>query len=192
LPHSSTYHKNAARGVRLARGTASKNGSVLVRGYDSLMSSELFERLAEERRSGSIFTLADWLAEHPVPESSYTQSLAGIARRCAAGEPFMDAVREFLDEFTLRPEPLRLDAMKERPARTGDERYDTFLGALAEHLALALDGPVPSWSRSSERFLDRFWFVSGTPGFRALALAGSPAAFRRRGIFITPDSLARV
>jgi hypothetical protein len=42
------------------------------------------------------------------------------------------------------------------------------------------------------RFLDRFWFPSAVPGFRALAIAESPAAFRRRGIFIARGALERV
>ena len=48
--------------------------------------------------------------------------------------------------------------------------------------------------RSSEgRFLDRFWFVSDVPGFRALAIAQAPAAFRRRRcVFIPERSLHRV
>jgi hypothetical protein len=42
-------------------------------------------------------------------------------------------------------------------------------------------------------FLDElFWFVSEVRGFRALALAQSPAAFRRRGIFIAEGALQRV
>jgi hypothetical protein len=34
--------------------------------------------------------------------------------------------------------------------------------------------------------------LSAVPGFRALALAQSPAAFRRRGIFIAEGALQRV
>ncbi|MEX2448313.1 MAG: hypothetical protein WD404_06170 [Solirubrobacterales bacterium] len=40
--------------------------------------------------------------------------------------------------------------------------------------------------------LDRFWFVSEAPGFRAVSLAQAPAAFRRRGVFIPERSLHRV
>jgi hypothetical protein len=38
----------------------------------------------------------------------------------------------------------------------------------------------------------RFWFVSEVPGFRAIAIAQAPAAFRRRGVFIPERSLHRV
>ena len=50
----------------------------------------------------------------------------------------------------------------------------------------------PVWATEPDRFLECFWFVSGVPGFRAIAIAQSPAAFRRRGIFIARDALSRV
>ncbi len=75
---------------------------------------------------------------------------------------------------------------------TGDRRHDAYLGALAEHLATVHGLDRPRWSVGAERFLDRFWFVSDVPGFRAAAIAQAPAAFRRRGVFIPERSLHRV
>jgi hypothetical protein len=43
-----------------------------------------------------------------------------------------------------------------------------------------------------DRFLDRFWFVSDVPGFRAVSIAQAPAAFCRRGVFVPERSLHRV
>jgi hypothetical protein len=40
--------------------------------------------------------------------------------------------------------------------------------------------------------LDHMWFPGVAPGFRATALRESPAAFRRRGIFIARGALTRV
>lgn len=136
-------------------------------------------------------TLREWLARHPPDESAFTQTVAGIAERAREGTPFQIAVREFLDEFGLRPERLRVPAIAERPSATGDARQDAFLGALAEHLAAVWDLPRPSWTCEPERFLDRFWFPSAVKGFRAIAIAQSPAAFRRRGIFIAEGTLQR-
>jgi hypothetical protein len=79
-----------------------------------------------------------------------------------------------------------------RPEPTGDPRADAYLGALAEHLAATHGIKRPAWSVEPDRFLDRFWFVSEVPGFRALAIAQSPAAFRRRGIFVAKGALQRV
>jgi hypothetical protein len=138
-------------------------------------------------------SLREWLAEHPPPDSAFRQSLAGVAERVQAGEDLHFAAREFLDEFALLPrDDLRRAAIDRRPAPTGDARADAYLGALAEYLAASEGLDRPSWSVERERFLERFWFPSPVPGFRALAIAQSPAAFRRRGIFISRGSLERV
>jgi hypothetical protein len=127
------------------------------------------------------------------PDASFTQALALVSDRVRAGEDLRFAVREFLDEFSLLPrDDLRARAIRARPEPTGDPRADAYLGALAEHLAATHGIARPAWSVETGRFLDRFWFVSDVPGFRALAIAQSPAAFRRRGIFIADGALQRV
>lgn len=45
---------------------------------------------------------------------------------------------------------------------------------------------------SEQRMLDHMWFPGVAPGFRPTALRESPAAFRRRGIFIARGALMRV
>ncbi len=140
----------------------------------------------------SEYTLRDWLREHPPDDAAFRQTVAGVARRRIAGEAFMPAVRELLDEFALlATDAQRARALAEEPSATGDARHDAYLAALAEHLALMSALERPAWALESGRFLDRFWFVSDVPGFRALAIAQSPAAFRRRGVFIAEGSLGR-
>lgn len=135
----------------------------------------------------------DWLAAHPPPDSAFVQSLEHVSERVRRGEELRFAVREFLDEFSLLPrEHLMQRAIRRRPEPTGSARADAYLGALAEHLAVTRGIERPAWAVAPERFLDRFWFASDVPGFRALAIAESPAAFRRRGIFIAEGALQRV
>lgn len=151
----------------------------------------LFERLKAE--DGVVETLRHWLARHPPRRSAFAQSLAGVARRVLSGETFAFAVREFLDEFQLLPDDeLRREAISERPPVSGDRRHDAYLAALGEHLALQHGLERPAWTCEPDRFLDRFWFVSDVKGFRALAIAQAPAAFRRRGVFLPARSLRRV
>ena len=138
-------------------------------------------------------TRSDWLAAHPADAHRLTLTLAAVARRAIADGDFDHAVREFLDEFALRPDDsARAEAIAAEPRLTGDARHDAYLAALAEHLAAVHGLDRPAWSILPERFLDRFWFVSDVPGFRALAIAQAPAAFRRRGVFIPERSLHRV
>jgi hypothetical protein len=138
-------------------------------------------------------TRSSWLAENPPNAARLTATLAGVAARVRGGEEFQCAMREFLDEFALRADDAsRAKAIADRPEPTGDLRYDAYLGALAEHLAAAHGLERPSWSIRPDRFLDRFWFVSDVPGFRAVSIAQAPAAFRRRGVFIPERSLHRV
>jgi len=85
-----------------------------------------------------------------------------------------------------------MESLSARPEPTGDRRHDAYLGALAEHLATIHALARPPWSIEPERFLERFWFVSEVPGFRAIAIAQAPAAFRRRGVFVPERSLHRV
>ncbi|MDN5861528.1 MAG: hypothetical protein L0H84_23240 [Pseudonocardia sp.] len=63
---------------------------------------------------------------------------------------------------------------------------------MAEHVATARSLPTPAWTRGQNRFLDHFWWPSPTVNLHARALVESPAAFRRRGIFIGRSTLVRV
>lgn len=141
----------------------------------------------------SLITRSDWLAANPPGGERLTVDLAAVARRVRGGDDFHHAVREFLDEFALRNDDRsRAAAIEQRPALTGDPRHDAYLGALAEHAAALHRLARPAWSIEPDRFLDRFWFVSNVPGFRAAAIAQAPAAFRRRGVFVPERSLHRV
>lgn len=137
-------------------------------------------------------TRSEWLTAHPVAPERLTQTLDGVAIRVGGGEDFRHAVREFLDEFALADDRRRQQAIAGPPESTGEKRWDAYLGALAEHLAVVHGLARPPWSVEPGRFLDRFWFVSDTRGFRAISISQAPAAFRRRGIFLPERSLHRV
>ncbi len=44
--------------------------------------------------------------------------------------------------------------------------------------------PSPLWTITTDRFLRSAWWVSDLPSARIYALVGTPAAFRRRGIYV--------
>jgi hypothetical protein len=96
-------------------------------------------------------------------------------------------IAEFLEEYGLEPAPGRLALLAEEPPSTGDERWDVFLAALAEHLAARDGRAAPSWTES--RSLRRLWFPFNTRAARVDAMVHAPAAFRRRGVYVAAQEL---
>jgi len=96
-------------------------------------------------------------------------------------------VAEFLEEHRHEVRAQRLALLQEEPSGTGDERWDVFLAALAEHLAAKDDRRGPAWCE--QRHLRQFWFPFNTPAARAEAIVHAPAAFRRRGVFVARNEL---
>ena len=96
-------------------------------------------------------------------------------------------VAEFLEEYRWEPVDTRYGLMGAEPPSTDDERWDVFLAALAEHLAMRDGRGAPSWVES--RSLRRLWFPFNTRAARVDALVHAPAAFRRRGVYVAAQEL---
>lgn len=119
----------------------------------------------------------------------HAASLADLASWMVGGDEQhrWRLVAEFLEEYRHEPPIARLALLECEPPKTGDEHWDVFLGALAEHLAAREDRATAPWAQ--QRTLRTFWFPFNTRAARADALVNSPAAFRRRGVFIAPEEL---
>jgi hypothetical protein len=118
-------------------------------------------------------------------------TLAEVARRVESGEQRFDyALSEFLDSFYSAPD-LRASMIRDRPGDLSDPVQQAMLGAVGEHLALRWHLPVPLWTNEPERFLRRPHFTTSMEGLKALLLAESPVAFRRRLIFTEAEPLRR-
>jgi hypothetical protein len=113
--------------------------------------------------------------------------LAGYMCEAEADSDRWRLVAEFLEEYRHEPLDVRTTLLAAEPAGTGDERWDVFLAALAEHLAARDGHAAAEWA--DDRRLRRFWFPFDTPFTRADAIVHAPAAFRGRGIFIAPENL---
>jgi hypothetical protein len=114
-----------------------------------------------------------------------------VGRHIGDGQYVLRLCLQFVDDYREAAGYLRSTLLRTPPRSTGDPRWDAFLAALAEHLAYHDDLSVPQWVDRKSRFLRRWWFLSDLPSVKAAALAESPAAFRRRGIFLTEDFFAR-
>ena len=135
------------------------------------------------RRGTYVPTGGDELAA-PGRRRTLREAAAGVRQ----GEDPLLAMRELLDQAG-RVDGRQLAAMiGERPEETGDERADALFAGIAEHLAAVHGIACPPWAGEPERFLERFWFVSSEPGYRAIALAQSPVALKRRDDVLTRDT----
>lgn len=122
---------------------------------------------------------------HPV-------TLADTAQRLGEGATLREGVADFLDDLRFARDTDDVTHRIRREPRALDPHADAYLAAVAEHVAASHDLPAPEWVRHGGRFLDHFWWPSTASALRARALVESPAAFRRRGIFIGRTTLQRV
>lgn len=99
-------------------------------------------------------------------------------------------VLEFLEGWQWEPPAERTSLVLDEPPPTGDSRYDVLLAGLAEWLTAQDGQPAPEWAE--ERTLTTWWFPADTAAGRADAIVHTPAALRRRGVFISAADLQRV
>ncbi len=117
-------------------------------------------------------------------------TLAEVSRRALAGQQAFDpGLREFLDEFYSHPDR-RQRALQEQPALIEDVK-DAYLAAVAEHLASVYRLAMPEWVDLHGRPLKRAFFAGGLESLKAILTVESPAAFRRRLLFVGKDALDR-
>lgn len=138
----------------------------------------------------------------PDPSVGVRHTAAGNASACRAlvssGET-LDACWRFgilqtLDDYTSvlrRGGPgAAAEVFTDEPPRTGANELDAAFAALADYLAERDGWPAPAWVHESSRRTTT-WYPGVPEIFRPEADSGSPDAFRRRGILITPRSLER-
>jgi hypothetical protein len=116
--------------------------------------------------------------------------LLEVSRRTVGGaQRFDPALREFLDEFYAHPER-RDAALADEPVLLDDVK-DAYLAAVAEHLATSHGLAVPRWAEGHGRPLRRAFFAGGLESLKARLTVESPAAFRRRLLFVSKNALDR-
>lgn len=113
--------------------------------------------------------------------------LAGRLARTSDPKIHWKLVWEFLEEYRWETADVQLGLVQEEPPPTGDERWDTLMAALAEHLAARHDAAPPPWAEL--RVLRRPWFPAELAIQRAEALVWAPAAFRKHGIYLSDRDL---
>ena len=119
-------------------------------------------------------------------------TLTELARRRNSGEDMSVLIREFLDEFYGALKRGAAQAcIADVPELLTEPREHALLGAIGEHLARRWSLAIPEWTNEPSRFLRSPYFTTEAEDFKALLLAQSPLAFRRRLIFTEAEPLRR-
>ncbi|MHB8544347.1 MAG: hypothetical protein ACYC9S_10165 [Leptospirales bacterium] len=125
------------------------------------------------------------------PESLYEYSAA-----LAKGNPDGWVLEEFLDVFYGTPQNHRQNMLEREPdllagkIRNGDVT-DAYLAATAEYLAWHFCLKNPEWTQAPGRIMKEPWFATDIEGLKPLLAMESPAAFRRRNLFVSGNALSR-
>lgn len=98
-------------------------------------------------------------------------------------------VFRFVESYDKAPATTPPTMIEDEPPPTGDPRFDAFIAALIEYLCAREFVSAPPWVNGPDRFLTRWWFMSGTKSLEANALVHSPISFKRHGVFISEGSL---
>lgn len=118
------------------------------------------------------------------------RTLREVVLRFKGGEQKFDpSLREFLDVFYASP-ALRQQAVEDRPASI-DPVHDAYIAAVAEHLCRSYGMPIPQWTETHGNGLHEPFFAGGLESLKAILMAESPTAFRRRLLFVSKDALSR-
>ena len=118
-------------------------------------------------------------------------SLKEAVDRIVAGQNWVDAVSEFLDEFYTSSPAERQRMIGEEPRQTGVAFQDAFIGAVGEHLARRWGLEIPAWTDDPDRFLNEPSFPEYMELAKPVFLRDSPIGFRRRLIFTEAEPLRR-
>lgn len=94
---------------------------------------------------------------------------------------------DFVDAFRRSPD---VSLVERAPSVRSDPRLLALLAAVVETLCAERALATPWWC-AGIRSLREPWFVAGLENLKASALIESPAAFRRRGIFVMSGFLDR-
>ncbi|MGH7671825.1 MAG: helix-turn-helix domain-containing protein [Gemmatimonadales bacterium] len=128
----------------------------------------------------------------------YATSIVGLARSIGAdvaGGDLTWPIRkaaELAHRFRRADPGTRRRMITAEPPQTGDPRWDAFVAAFAEWLAVEAGAPVPSWAHHDDRYLRRGWWVTPMVSMHAWEYAGSPASFQSHGVYLHRDSLTNV
>ena len=103
---------------------------------------------------------------------------------------------DLLDDFRVRAASAdqKLSLVSEPPVWVEDPSHadcNAYWAAVVETLCREAGVPPPDWTESPRCYLSRPWFAGSMESLKAILIAESPVAFRRRNLFVSANALAR-
>lgn len=125
------------------------------------------------------------------------RSLRAVVREAGCSEEIGLNLADFLDHLNLQASKRTARnsvaaSLCLEPPRTGVPVQDAYLAAVAAQVAHRFRLRAPRWTEKRCRRLEHPWFALPDAWARAMLLRDSPAEFRERNLFTTPDALHRV
>ena len=116
---------------------------------------------------------------------SCSQYAATIDNARSDAERYRMLISDLPRRFHAASRERQARALERAPRLTGT-RWDALLAAVAEHIAICHDHPVPDWCDEPERSLKIYWmpiraYGKGFPGF---VYRDTPGAFLRHGVIV--------
>ncbi|HVA06282.1 MAG TPA: helix-turn-helix transcriptional regulator [Acidimicrobiales bacterium] len=99
---------------------------------------------------------------------------------------------DFVDDFRGSSTAGQRSLVTEDPPCCGDDRLDAAIAGVVDLLCNEAHLVPPVWTEDPSRFSEPWWFVSGLPGFEAMALRDTPVALARHGVFVNEGAFDRV
>lgn len=180
--------------VRAAREEAGLSQRALAKkAHVAFRTVQLLERGGHDARDSTFARIAAALGR-PAGELRGEASLSGpsLARAAALirrdGTPSWTVhLFDFVDAFRRAP---AFALVSEAPGVDDEPRLLALYAAVVETLASERGVRTPWWC-AGIRPLPEPWFVAGVENLKASALVESPAAFRRRNVFVLGNFLER-
>lgn len=130
----------------------------------------------------------------PFTVRAITQEWNDAIRR---GEPLtLWRLGDLVDDFRIRAAGAKekLALVSETPVwvdAPSQENCNAYWAATVETLCREAGLKPPEWTESPRCYLHRPWFAGALENLKAILIAESPVAFRRRNLFVSSDALAR-
>ena len=104
---------------------------------------------------------------------------------------------DLVDDFRIRAKTAKekLALVREPPVwidTPSQENCNAYWAATVETLCREAGLKPPEWTESPRCYLHRPWFAGALESLKAILLAESPIAFRRRNLFVSSNALSRV